>query len=277
MVDTTVLTTCPRDCYDACGVEVLVRDGRVHHVRGDRSHPVSRGKLCRKCTAAYNGALIDAGARLTTPMVRDGPKGSGRWRDASWEEACGLIATKLSEIVDGPGAQTILATHYTGTFGLLGYGFPLRFVNRLGAREVDPDTICNKAGHVALEYLYGSSLDGFDPRSAADAACILVWGANPSASAPHQHDHWLPEAPGTIVVVDPVRTATAAMADIHLQPFPGADAALAFALAHVIRREGLLDRDLLARCAVGLGELEELIDAVHARGGARRRPGCRRS
>ena len=138
--DRTVLTTCPRDCYDACGVEVLVRDGRVHHVRGDRDHPVSRGKLCRKCTAAYNGALIDPDARLSVPLIRDGPKGAGRWREVSWAQATALIARRLTEIVEGPGPETILATHYTGTFAQLGYGFPSRFINRLGAREVDPDT-----------------------------------------------------------------------------------------------------------------------------------------
>ena len=43
--DTTILTTCPRDCYDACGIQVAVRDGVIRHVRGDRNHPVSRGRL----------------------------------------------------------------------------------------------------------------------------------------------------------------------------------------------------------------------------------------
>ena len=83
-----------------------------------------------------------------------------------------------------------------------------------------------------------------------------MWGANPSASAPHQHDHWLPEAPGRVIVVDPVRTPTARAADLHLQPFPGSDAALAFALLHVIDRDGLCDRELLARYTVGFDELE---------------------
>ena len=81
-VDTTVLTTCPRDCYDACGIEVAVRDGAIRHVRGDRNHPVSRGKLCRKCAAGYNGVLLDPNARLTEPLLRDGPKGGGAWRVA---------------------------------------------------------------------------------------------------------------------------------------------------------------------------------------------------
>ena len=260
MTDEVILTTCPRDCYDACGIEVSRRDGMIRRVRGDRDHPVSRGRLCRKCAVVYNGVLLDPRARLLTPLRRDGPKGSGRFRAVSWDEALAEIAGRLAEIAGGRGADTILAAHYTGTFALLGYHFPNRFIRRLGAREVDPDTICNKAGHVALEYVYGTSLDGFDPRSAADAACILVWGANPSASAPHQHEHWLPEAPGRVVVVDSVRTATARRADLHLQPFPGSDAALAFAIAHVIRRDGLLAHELLRERAIGWSELEPLLE-----------------
>ena len=67
--------------------------------------------------------------------------------------------------------------HYTGTISLLAGMAPMRFFNRLGATEVTPDTICNMAGHVALRYVYGTSVDGFDPRTAQDAACIVVWGA----------------------------------------------------------------------------------------------------
>jgi len=255
-VDELIRTTCPRDCYDACGVEVAVRDGRIRHVRGDRAHPVSRGRLCRKCATAYNGVMLDPQARLTAPLRRNGPKGTAAFVAVSWEEALAEISERLRAI---PG-ESVLNAHYTGTFALLGYHFPQRFFNRLGATEVDPDTICNKAGHVALEYLFGTSTDGFDPRTARDAATILVWGANPSASAPHQHEHWLTEAPGAVIVVDPVRTPTAAAADLHLAPFPGSDAALAFALAHVIARDGLLDRELLAAHAVGFAELEPLLE-----------------
>jgi len=178
-VDETILTTCPRDCYDACGIEVAIRDGVIRHVRGDRQHPVSRGRLCKKCATAYNGVLLDPGARLLKPLVREGRKGDGRFRRVSWDQALALIASRLSAIVAGAGAEKILNAHYTGTFAQLGYHFPMRFMRRLGATEVDPDTICNKSGHVALDYLYGTSEDGFDPRTAKDAACILVLGGEP--------------------------------------------------------------------------------------------------
>lgn len=257
MTTTTTLrrTTCPRDCYDACGIVLIPREGRTPIVRGDPEHPVSRGKLCAKCSTAYNGAFLDPGARLTRPLRRTGPKGSGRFAPVSWEEAVEEVAARLGELVEGDHAPSVLAAHYTGTFAMIGYHFPLRFFHRLGATEVDPDTICNNAGHTALGYLYGTSIDGFDPRASADAASILVWGANPSASAPHQDEHWLPEAPCPVVVVDPLRTPTAARADLHLRLRPGSDAALAFGLIHVLDRDGLADRAFLSEHAVGGEEL----------------------
>ncbi len=249
----------PRDCYDACGVLVTVRDGASQR-RGDPAHPVSRGKLCRKCSIGYNGAFLDPAQRLTQPLRRVGRKG-GAVRAGLVGGGAGRDRRRLGAIAEGPGAETILNAHYTGTCSLIAYNFPLRFFSRLGATEVDPDTVCNKAGHVALDYVYGSSTTGFDPRTARDSACIVVWGANPSASAPHAHEHWLPESPGRVIVVDPIRTPTAAAADLHLQPFPGSDAALAFALMHVIMREGLADRELSCCTRTGWDELEPMLAA----------------
>jgi anaerobic selenocysteine-containing dehydrogenase len=250
-----VRTTCPRDCYDSCGVLVVAR-GRDVRVRGDPDHPVSRGTLCGKCSTGYNREWLDPTVRLTRPLRRVGPKGTGAFEQIEWGEAIADIAAKLGSIASESGAHTILNAHYTGTISLLAGIFPMRFFRRLGAREVAPDTICNMAGHVALRYVYGSSADGFDPRTIRDAACVVVWGANPSASAPHAHEHWLGGAPCPVIVVDPVRTETARAADLHLQPFPGSDAALAFALLHVMARDGLLDRRFIAQYVLGFEEIE---------------------
>jgi len=257
---TRVRTACPRDCYDACGVVVVRRAAGPPIVRGDSDDPISRGKLCKKCSSAYNGVLLDPDARLSTPMRRAGGKGEGRFSPVSWDEATSEIAERLGRIVSEHGGASVLNAHYTGTFAMIGYHFPLRFFHRLGATEVDPDSVCNKAGHVALGYLYGSSLEGFDPRAAGDAASIFVWGANPSASAPHQHEHWLTEAPGVVVVVDPLRTETARQADLHLQPRPGADAALAFALLHVLWRDSLLDEEFIHAHTSGFEEVRPDIE-----------------
>jgi len=266
--DDVVLTTCPRDCYDTCGMLVHRCDGVVTAVRGNPAHPVSRGTLCGKCSTAYNREWRDPRQRLSRPLRRVGAKGAGRFEPISWDTAFEEIADRLHRIIASHGAHSILNAHYTGTISLLAGIAPMRFFHRLGATEVTPDTICNMAGHVALRYLYGSSVDGFDPRAAEDAACIVVWGANPHASAPHAHEHWLPEARAKVVVVDPIRTPTAAQADIHLQPFPGSDAALAFALLHVIRREGLVDTAFIAAHVLGWEELEPQLDACDPEWGA---------
>jgi len=156
-------TTCPRDCYDACGIVVSLLPGERPRVRGDRDHPVSRGQLCKKCSLAYNGVFLDPTARLATPLRRCGPKGSGAFAPVSWDDALGEVAERLGAILTAHGPECVLNAHYTGTFAMIGYHFPLRFFNRIGATEVDPDTICNKAGHAALEYMYGTSLDGVRP------------------------------------------------------------------------------------------------------------------
>jgi anaerobic selenocysteine-containing dehydrogenase len=256
---TVIRTTCPRDCYDSCGIAVVKRDGNMK-VLGDPEHPVSRGALCGKCAIAYNGAWRDPAHRLLHPLRRTGAKGEGRFERVSWDTALAEIAARLNETVARHGAETVWHTHYTGTCSTIAGNFPNRFFHRLGASEVEPDSICNMAGQVALTYLYGTAYLGFDPRTAKDSACVMVWGANPSASAPHAHKHWLKETPGKVVVVDPFRHPTAEAADIHLQPFPGTDAALVFAMLQVMRREGLIDRAFLAAHTIGWDELEARLD-----------------
>lgn len=259
---TGIRTTCPRDCYDACGVLVrTTADGRVT-VTGDPEHEVSRGALCAKCSLAYNGVWRDPAQRLQRPLLRVGSKGEGRFRPISWDEALAHVAGRLGRIIADHGGGSVLHTHYTGTCSLIAGSFPSRFFNAIGAREVDPDTVCNKAGHVALAAMFGTSTLGFDPRTIAQAQAVMVWGANPSATGPHIDRHWLDESPATKIVVDPIWHDTAAKADVHLQLRPGTDAALAFGLLHAIRDLGKLDRDFIGRCTEGFEAVETQLDAT---------------
>jgi anaerobic selenocysteine-containing dehydrogenase len=260
-----VKTTCPRDCYDACGVLIYREDGAITKVLGDPDHPVARGKLCGKCAIAYNGVWRDPAVRLSTPLKRVGRKGDGAFVAVSWDEALSDIGSHLRELIDAGDASSILHTHYTGTVGVVGGWFPLRLFNRMGATEVDPDTVCNKAGHLALELTFGDSLQGFDPRAAKDARTILIWGANPSHSAPHQDKVWVREAKAagtTIIVVDPIGHDTALAADMHLKLAPGTDAALGFAFLHVLKSHGLVDHAFLDAHVQGAEELAPSIAAM---------------
>ena len=256
-------TTCPRDCYDACGVLVALEDGRIKHVRGDPDHHVSRGKLCRKCSIGYNGAFIDPELRLTTPLRRVGPKGEARFEPVEWPDA--IVGHRSAPRMRSPGehgAASILNAHYTGTCALIDRRLPAALLqpsrsHRGGAGH----RLQQRGARGARRTSTARARKASTPSRRPTAECIVVWGANPSASAPHAHDHWLREARGQVIVIDPIRTPTAAAADTYLQLRPGSDAALAFAFAHVIRRDGLVDEAFVAEHVLGYDELEPLLEA----------------
>src|SRR5262245_57890290 len=107
---TTIRTTCPRDCYDACGILVKTSADGETNVVGDPEHDVSRGALCGKCSIGYNGVWRDPDIRLTRPLRRSGPKGSGRFEPIGWDEALGDIAQRLNAIRERDGGPAILHT-----------------------------------------------------------------------------------------------------------------------------------------------------------------------
>ncbi|WP_338834477.1 molybdopterin-containing oxidoreductase family protein [Bradyrhizobium septentrionale] len=256
MQTTRIRTTCPRDCYDACGIVVERRKNGSAKIVGDPDHFVSRGSLCGKCAVAYNGGFLDPSARLLTPLIRVGKKGSGQWGSISWNEALDAISNRVKPLIGTSDARKILHAHYTGTVALLSGNFPLRFFNSIGATEVDPDTVCNKAGHAALQLIFGDSLTGFDPRTISDARTIMVWGANPSTSAPHVDRYWLKTKSARRIVIDPIKHRTASEADLFLQPRPGSDAALAFSMLNAIKEAELLDSDFINKHCIGWPEID---------------------
>ena len=264
-----VHAVCSHDCPDSCGVLVTVDEGtgRAVKVEGDPAHPVTRGFLCGK-VAKYLDRVYSP-ERLLYPMRRragaaKGPAGYGfaKGREAeafervSWDEALGEIAARLGTIAAEHGPESILPYSYAGTIGQLGYGsMDRRFFHRLGASQLDR-TICAAAGGAAFTSVYGVKV-GTPPEDFAHAGLVIAWGANIHGNNVHL---WpFIEAArrrgARLVVVDPYRTRTAALADVHLAIRPGTDTLLALGLMHVIFREGLEDRAYLERCTYGAAEL----------------------
>jgi anaerobic selenocysteine-containing dehydrogenase len=264
----TVHAVCTHDCPDSCGVLVTVDQltGRAVRVQGDPAHPVTRGFLCGK-VARYLDRVYSP-ERLLYPMRRrpsvpKGPLTKGREAEAferiSWDGALDEIAARLRLIAEEFGPESILPYSYAGTIGQLGYGsMDRRFFYRLGASQLDR-TICSTAGGEALKSVYGVRL-GTAPQDFAHAGLIIVWGGNIHGNNVHLWP-FIEEARrkgARLVVIDPYRTRTAALADEHLQIRPGTDGLLALAMMHVLFRDGLEDRGYLDECTAGWQELREL-------------------
>jgi anaerobic selenocysteine-containing dehydrogenase len=261
----TVHAVCTHDCPDSCGVLVTVDTltGRATKVQGDPAHPVTRGFLCGK-VARYLDRVYSP-ERLLYPMrrktgVTKGPLPQGREAEAfertSWDEALDEIAAKLAKTAEQFGPESVLPYSYAGTIGQLGYGsMDRRFFHRLGASQLDR-TICASAGGAALMSVYGLKL-GTVPQDFAHAGLIVAWGANIHGNNIHLWP-FIEEARrngAKLVVIDPYRTRTAALADDHLAIRPGTDGMLALAMMHVIFRDGLEDIAYLAACTSGAYEL----------------------
>src|SRR4051812_2948003 len=251
-----VKAVCPHDCPDTCSMLVTVEDGRATRMAGDPDHPFTNGFLCTK-VAKYLERTYHAD-RLLFPQIRTGAKGEGKFRRATWDEALGLIASKLQSVIDTDGPQAIIPYSYAGTMGLVqGEGMAMRFFNKIGASQLDR-TICSSAGSEALDAVYGARLST-DPETIGEAKLILLWGTNTLTSNPHI---WpfvrKAKANGArVICIDPLRTRTADASDEHIAIRPGTDAALALAIAHVIFRDGLEDRAYLAEMTHGWEKLRE--------------------
>ncbi|GIG90651.1 molybdopterin-containing oxidoreductase family protein [Plantactinospora endophytica] len=260
-MSTTVRGACPHDCPDRCSWEVTVNStGEAVALRGSTAHPLTAGRLCGKLSGYLDDRVYHPD-RLTRALRRTGRKGEGRFTEIGLDEALDEIADRFRDITDAYGPAAIVPFSYEGTQGLLqSKSMSERFFARLGATEV-LHTICGATAGAGVSAVNGTT-NGVLPEDARHAELVLVWGANPIVTNQHLWPAILAAraAGGRIVVIDPVRTRTAAAADWHLQPRPGTDAFLALAMAHVIVRSGHTDQAWLTTHATGLDELTAHLD-----------------
>ncbi len=233
-----------------------VEDGRVVGVRGRRDHPFTRGTLCVKVKNYQD--RVHSPDRILHPMRRVGAKGEGRFERMTWDEALETIHDRFRGIIDEFGAEAIMPCSYIGQQGFVhGLNSGDALFNRLGATIMER-TLCASAANSASVMTTGVT-GGTDPLSFVHARFILIWGCNTISTHMHQ---WpmIAEAQrdgAKVVVVDPIRSRTAAKADWHIQIRPGTDAALALGMMNVIIAEDLVDADYVANYTVGYDELKE--------------------
>jgi anaerobic selenocysteine-containing dehydrogenase len=254
-------STCPFDCPDACGL-VVETDGRsVRSVRGDPEHDYTRGTLCPKVNGFER--TVHAPGRLLHPLIRTGAKGQGAFRRASWDEAATLITDRWQALIAAHGRECILPYTYAGTMGLIQRNAQEPLMHRLGASLLDR-TICTSAQNAGWEQVMGHT-PGSDPEDAVHSDLLFLWGINALAT----NIHFLTQVKavrrngGRVFLIDTHRQASAAYADRVFLVRPGSDGALALGMLHLLVRENRVDRDFLAREAVGWDELERQILPEH--------------
>ena len=239
-----------------CGLDLSVRDGRIVKVEGSRENPHNRGSLCAKGAATRQYVYHED--RLLTPLRRTGPRGSGEFAPISWDEALEEVAANLERVRAESGAES--AVFYVG------YPKQLRpFVQRLALQYGSPNfctesSACFTATVMAFKLLYGQ-MAGPDLRN---TRCLLVWSANPfHANTPPPATSWT-RSTAASSWSSSTRGARSSppRRDLHLQPLPGTDGALALGVAHVILEEGLHDAAFVRRAHQGVRGVPRLRAAV---------------
>ena len=241
-------------CEAMCGLEIQVSGGKVAGIRPNRADAWSAGHICPK--GASLGALHEDPDRIRRPMI----KIDGQWHEVDWDTAFRRCTELLAPIIAEHGIGAVAA--YTGnplahSFSLSRYAAILLGLSGMPI-TYSPGTIDQWPKNLSSHLMYGSWW-AFPTPDVQRTDLLVVMGANPAASQGS-----LLAAPdimgiiggirkrGKVIVIDPVRTQTAAKADEWLPITPGTDAALLLGVIHAVFDEGL----------VNLGQLEQHLDGV---------------
>lgn len=247
-------------CECNCGIEILVGDhGSFDKIRGDKLHPASAGYTCNKALRLdlyQNGRT----GRLTKPLRRNGDT----FEEIDWDTAITEIAAKLGDVRDAHGGETIFYYGGGGQGNHLGGAYSPATLHAFGARYRSSALAQEKTG----EFWVSARMLGHMTRADFEHCEVAVFvGKNPYQS------HGFPRARSVLkeiakdparsmVVIDPVRTETAALADHHLRVRPGTDVYLLTALAAVLVQENLIAKDWLAEHADGLDAVTAVLGEV---------------
>ena len=251
-----VPTTCPY-CGVGCGLNLAVKDGKVVGVEPWRRSPVNEGKLCPKGVTCWE--FVHSPDRLTKPMI----KKNGKFEEASWDEALGLIAKKFKEAGDKGGPKA------------LGFQVSCRTPNedcyimqkfaRAGFRTNNVDNcarICHGPSVAGLSLSFGSGAATNPFEDVVNSDLILIWGSNAVEAHPlaarrivQAKKKGIP-----IIVVDPRFSPTARLADMYVRFNPSTHIALINSMMHWIIAEGGQDKEFIEKRTKGFEDMKKVAE-----------------
>ncbi|MBX7218510.1 MAG: molybdopterin-dependent oxidoreductase [Blastocatellia bacterium] len=249
-------------CSRNCGIEVETRDRELVKIRGDKAHPVSTGYFCQK--AQRLNFYQNHSDRLTSPLRR---RPDGTFEEISWETAIAEIAAKLVALRENHGGQSLAYYGGGGQGNHLGGPYGKAFRTAMGTANYYSALAQEKTGGFWVDgRLYGRQ--NCHPTEDVEQAEVVVFiGTNPWQS------HGIRNARTTLIeiqkdpnrkmiVIDPRRTETAALADLYLQVRPGTDAFLLGAILAVMVREDWVDHEFLAARTTGFETVRTMLEKI---------------
>jgi formate dehydrogenase alpha subunit len=250
-----VPTICPY-CSCGCGINLIVKDGRIIGQEPWKEHPINEGANCPKGKNAYE--FLYSEDRLKTPLIRK----NGKLQEASWDEALELIASKLKEAT--PENFGFIASCRNSNEDAYVMQKFTRVV--MGTNNVEYcGRLCHSPAAAALIPAMGSGAMQTSQPELELADCFFLAGVNLQETFPMiARRIFRAKARGAkVIYTDPRKTATAKhLADIHLQLRSGTDAALINAMMRIILDEGLEDKDFIASRTAGFKELKDFLSKV---------------
>ena len=244
-------------CTVRCPIRVLVENDDVKWIEGNPHVAGIEGALCAKGSAGL--ALLHDHERPQYPMIRDGDRGAGQWKKATWDEALNYVAASLKDLIKKHGPQSVifgertnLNTHISKTF-MKALGSPNHFTH---------DALCKGSVNTAFRSLtgYTDAQVGIDY---ANSRYVVLYGRNIFEALeikPINHLLSAMEKGAKLTYIDPRVSITAAKADRYWMIRPGTDLALNYALIHTILKEKLHDAVYVRRWVKGLKELQAFVE-----------------
>jgi anaerobic selenocysteine-containing dehydrogenase len=257
--------------HGGCGVRLIVEDDKIVRVEGDETHPWNQGRLCPKGLALTQ--YIDHPDRVRHPLRRVGERGEGRWEQISWEEAFDICETRMKEIREKHGAESVIFGQGTGR----DVGGPISY---LAYAFGSPNWVqIGLAGHSCYTPRQGGMFVTNGDYTVADCSqflekryddpewvrpnVIINWAQNPiNGCFDGFYGHWIVDClkrGSKLVVIDPRVTWLATRAEIHLQNRTGTDGAIALAMLNVIINENLYDKEFVDTWCYGFDKLCERV------------------
>ena len=253
--DETITTTCSY-CGVGCSLDVNVKDGRVINIEPSRKGSANVGHTCVKGRFAHQFAHADD--RLRTPLIKN--RATGEFREASWDEALDLIATKLTEIRKQHGPESVALISSSRCTNEENYLMQKLARAVIGTNSIDNcSRVCHSPSAFALNQALGTGAGTNSFQDVFESDVLMIVGANPTEAHPVFGARIKQAVLGgcKLIVLDPRNTELAKLADIHIPLRPGSNVAVINAMQHVLIAEELIDPDFIARCSEGFEQVRE--------------------